>query len=109
MVAVFGAALMLVPSIATAQPRPNSSADDQRSGPDRGRGDTQGRGDNDRGNAYGKWDSRWGARPAAPPRHWSKRADWYRHVRGCQQRFNSYNPRTDTYSLRRGVTRRCTL
>jgi len=32
-----------------------------------------------------------------------------RHVRACQQRYRSYNPRTDRYVVRRGVTRRCTL
>jgi hypothetical protein len=58
---------------------------------------------------YGNWDRRWGAQPPAPPRHWSKKGDWYRHVRACQQRYRNYNPRTDTFEIRRGVTRRCAL
>ncbi|RXZ35680.1 hypothetical protein EO081_04985 [Sphingomonas desiccabilis] len=35
--------------------------------------------------------------------------DWYRHVRACQQRHRSYNAGTDSYTVRPGVTRRCTL
>jgi hypothetical protein len=58
---------------------------------------------------FGNWDSRWGARPSNPPSHWTKKGDWYRHVRACQQRFRSYNARTDLFVLRLGVTRRCTL
>jgi hypothetical protein len=58
---------------------------------------------------YGRWDKRWGAQPPAPPRHWTKKGDWYRHVRACQQRYRSYNPRTDAFEIRRGVTRRCAL
>ena len=58
---------------------------------------------------YGRWDDRWGARPPAPPRHWTRSSDWYRHVRACQQRYKSYNPRTDTYVPRRGETARCRL
>lgn len=76
-------------------------------GPDRGRQDDRnGRGDNDR---YGRWDNSWGARPAGPPRSWSRQNDWYRHVRACSQRFRSYNPRTDTYVVRRGRTAQCRL
>ena len=58
---------------------------------------------------YGTWDDRWGPRPVAPPRHWTRQNDWYRHVRACQQRYRSYNPRTDTFVVRRGVTARCRL
>lgn len=61
----------------------------------------------DRG--YGNWDDKWGARPSAPPRHWNKQGDWYRHVRACQQRYRSYNARTDMFTIRRGVMRRCML
>lgn len=56
---------------------------------------------------YGQWDSRWGSRPPAPPRHWTKTGDWYRHVRACRQQYRSYDPRTDTYRTRSGKTRRC--
>ena len=62
--------------------------------------------DNDR---YGRWDSNWGARPGSPPRNWSRPNDWYRHVRACSQRYRSYNPRTDTYVVRRGRTAVCRL
>jgi hypothetical protein len=63
-----------------------------------------------RGNSYGNWNNSWGSRPGAPTGAYRGRHnDWYRHVRSCQQRYNSYNPRTDTYAVRRGVTRRCTL
>ena len=59
---------------------------------------------------YGTWDDRWGARPMAPPpRHWTRQNDWYRHVHACQTRYRSYNPRTDTYVVRRGVSARCRL
>lgn len=63
-----------------------------------------------RGNSYGNWNNSWGARPGAPTAAYRGRQnDWYRHVRACQQRFRSYNSRTDSYTVRRGVTRRCTL
>ena len=58
---------------------------------------------------YGTWDDRWGARPAPPPRGWGRNNDWYRHVRACSQRYRSYNPRTDTFVVRRGVAARCRL
>lgn len=58
---------------------------------------------------YGRWDDRWGPRPPAPPRHWTRSSDWHRHVRACQQRYKTYNPRTDTYVPRRGQTARCRL
>lgn len=61
------------------------------------------------GNEYGNWDDRWGARPAPPPRGWGRNNDWYRHVRACSQRYRSYNPRTDTFVVRRGVAARCRL
>jgi len=68
--------------------------------------------DNGRGNddsRYGRWDNSWGARPSAPPRRWTRQNDWYRHVRACSQRYRSYNPRTDTYVVRRGRTAMCRL
>ncbi|MFT4027853.1 MAG: BA14K family protein [Novosphingobium sp.] len=58
---------------------------------------------------YGSWNNSWGSRPPAPPRHWTRSGDWYRHVRACQQRYRSYNPRTDTYRTNSGQDRRCTL
>lgn len=72
-------------------------------------------GDRDRDgvpNAYdprdNRWDNRWG-RPVPPPRYWNQRNNWNRHVRVCFDRYRSYNPRTDTYVVRRGVTARCRL
>lgn len=58
---------------------------------------------------YGTWNRSWGAQPPAPPKHWTRTSDWYRHVRACQQKFRSYNARTDSYRTRSGQTRRCTL
>jgi len=58
---------------------------------------------------YGRWDNSWGARPPAPPRSFTRTADWHRHVRACQQRFRSYNPATDRYTVRRGQTAVCRL
>jgi hypothetical protein len=58
---------------------------------------------------YGRWDNGWGHRPPAPPKHYAKRGYWYQHVRACSARYRSYNPRTDTYQVRRGVAARCRL
>lgn len=58
---------------------------------------------------YGRWDNGWGHRPPAPPKHYVKRGSWYQHVRACSARYRSYNPRTDTYQVRRGVYRTCRL
>lgn len=58
---------------------------------------------------YGRWDAAWGAPPPAPPKSFARPSDWRRHVRACQQRYRTYNPRTDTFVARPGVTRRCTL
>ncbi|WP_371132739.1 BA14K family protein [Phenylobacterium sp.] len=55
-----------------------------------------------------RWNPRWG-REVAPPRHWRARAGWNRHVNACFNRYRSYNPRTDTYVVRRGVVARCRL
>lgn len=47
----------------------------------------------------------------APPQHWGKRGkvSWERHVRACQQRYRTYNPRTDRYVARPGQTQLCRL
>ncbi len=55
-----------------------------------------------------RWDNRWG-RPVMAPRHWGQRQGWNRHVRACFNAYRSYNPRTDTYIVRRGVAVRCRL
>lgn len=45
------------------------------------------------------------------PQHWGNRseASWTRHVRACQQRYRSYNARTDRYVVRAGQTALCRL
>ena len=65
----------------------------------------QDRGDRD----YGRWDNRWGQRPPAPPRHWTRTNDWHRHVRACQLRYRSYSARTDTFLANSGQRQRCRL
>jgi len=108
--ALLGMLLAAVPAAGSAQPPQHDRRDDNRRHDDRR--DDQRRDDDRRGgphNANGNWDNKWGARPPAPPKHFSNRGNWYGHVRSCQQRYRSYNPRTDTYQLRRGVNRRCTL
>lgn len=60
-------------------------------------------------NQYGSWNTSWGAQPSAPPAHWTKKGDWYRHVRACKQRFGTYNSRTDTYRMSSGKSLRCKL
>ena len=60
-------------------------------------------------NQYGTWNTTWGAAPSAPPSHWSKKGDWYRHVRACKLRFGTYNARTDTYRIASGKSLRCKL
>jgi len=59
--------------------------------------------------SYGTWRSAWGARPAAPPAHFARPSDWYRHVRACQSRYRTYDARTDRYVPRRGRTAVCRL
>lgn len=79
---------------------------------DRGRQDNDwnnGRHNDRNDDRWGRWDNRWGGRPTPPPRHWTRASDWYRHVHACQVRYRSYNPRTDTYVVRRGVLVRCRL
>jgi hypothetical protein len=58
---------------------------------------------------YGHWDKSWGTRPPAPPQHFGKEGDWYRHVRACQRAYRSYHARTDSYRGRDGRTLRCRL
>ena len=58
---------------------------------------------------YGAWQSNWGSRPPAPPAHFKRQSNWYAHVRACQQRYRSYNPRTDRYTVRAGRTAVCSL
>lgn len=71
------------------------------------------RNDNNRGGEhrdnYGTWNSSWGSRPSAPPAHFKRTSNWYAHVRACQQRYRSYNPRTDRYTVRAGRTAVCSL
>ncbi|MBN6101907.1 BA14K family protein [Xanthomonas sp. CFBP 8703] len=57
---------------------------------------------------YGRWDPKWGPRPGNPPAHRARHDDWYRHVRACQQRYRSYDARTDTF-VHRGRRLRCSL
>ncbi|WP_349312336.1 BA14K family protein [Brevundimonas subvibrioides] len=102
--------LTALPAAATdlsVQTRPGAERQDNRGNPGR---------DNDRNDRnqassdrYGRWDSSWGSRPPAPPRHYTRTADWNRHVRACQQRFRSYDVRTDRYVPRRGQTALCRL
>jgi hypothetical protein len=100
-----------------AQARPEAREQNQ-SGRDRQDGNRQDSGRQNEGrrdaqasgNArYGNWDSRWGARPSTPPSHFTRTSDWYRHVRACQQRYRSYNARTDRYVPRQGQTAICRL
>jgi len=87
-----GAALLLVlPAVAVAQPPKDRSA----------------RVEPNPVSPYGRWDKGWGSRPPTPPKHWTNKGDWYRHVRACQQKFRSYNARTDTYRTATGKARRC--
>ena len=117
--------LALAPASVLAQPgQPSGSTmgrkDDDRRGPQRAqtsnrddrRAPAASRNDNGRNSGqsrHGNWDSKWGSRPSDPPRSWGNRSNWYQHVRACQQRYRSYNSRTDQYFVRRGVSRTCTL
>jgi len=73
------------------------------------RTDNRSGGRNDNDSRYGRWDNSWGARPPAPPRSFTRTADWHRHVRACQQRYRSYTPATDRYTVRPGQTAVCRL
>ena len=110
----FAAGLMALSALPTAavsapQERPWTQQDNRQDRRDDRRDDRQDDRRDRRDDRYGRWESRWGIYPAAPPRHWSRQNDWYRHVRACQVRYRSYNPRTDTFVMRRGVVRRCRL
>lgn len=89
---------------AATQNRPSAERQD-----DRAQGPSRSPAQNRNDDRYGRWDSSWGARPAAPPRHFTRTSDWYRHVRACQQRYRSYDARTDRYTVRRGQTAVCRL
>ena len=105
-------ALSVLPAAANAAPQERRYEQDHNDrGQDRGRHDDRGRDDRGRGDndRYGRWENSWGVRPAGPPRSWSRHNDWYRHVRACQMRYRSYNPRTDTYVVRRGRMAQCRL
>lgn len=114
--------LSALPAAAADQPgqnRPNAerSTNDRQDGrrdndrPAPGRNDNRNdsRADRNDDSRHGRWDSRWGARPPAPPAHYTRTGDWNRHVRACQQRYRSYNPRTDRYVPRAGQTAICRL
>jgi hypothetical protein len=107
---------------ASAQPRPLGDRDhdgvpnviDPRND-NRGPGPRGPMGDRDRDgrpnfadNHDDRWDSRWG-REVRPPHYWGARAGWSRHVRACMAAYRSYNPRSDSYVVRRGVVVRCRL
>lgn len=49
------------------------------------------------------------AHPAPAPQHGRATPHRMSHAERCRARFRSYNPRTDRYVVRPGVTRRCTL
>ena len=109
--------IALAAGLLTLGALPASAADQQRQTPDtrqqerdrkddRGQGNANGRGQDSR---YGSWNASWGARPAAPPRSFTRTGDWYRHVRACQQRYRTYNASTDRYVVRRGQTAVCRL
>lgn len=48
-------------------------------------------------------------RIATPPKHWRKSAkEWQSHANRCQNKYRTYNPRTDRYSYR-GRSLQCRL
>lgn len=94
----------------TPQPQPYQSQNQSQNRPNSGSNQGHNNGSNNGpDNRYGNWNTSWGSRPAAPPRNFARSSDWYRHVRACQQRFRSYNPATDRYTVRRGQTAVCRL
>lgn len=111
-IAIGAALLVATPLAASAQSGPmgRPGAPQTSPGPDRPGQDRPGMGRPDmHGNDYGRWDNGWGRRPPPPPKHFNRHGNWYQHVRACSARYRSYNPRTDTYQLRRGIYRRCRL
>lgn len=85
--------------------RPDGNQEGRPNGPDNRPNANRG----EHRDSYGSWQSSWGSRPPAPPAHFSRRGNWYAHVRACQQRYRSYNPRTDRYVPRAGRTAICRL
>jgi len=102
-------ALSALPAASSAQERPYTAGPPMQDHGDMNRGRTDNNWNNgqhnDRDNhrnddRWGRWNNGWGARPAPPPRHWTRTGDWYRHVHACQVRYRSYNPRTDMFRSR---------
>lgn len=93
----------------TPQPQPYQSQPGSNANHNSGQNSGQNSGHNSGNQPYGAWNTAWGARPAAPPRSFTRHSDWYRHVRACQQRYRSYDARTDRYTVRRGQTAVCRL
>lgn len=89
----------------SVQTRPDAQRQDARRDTDRNAAPAA-RNDDSR---HGRWDTRWGTRPPAPPASFTRTSDWNRHVRACQQRYRSYNVRTDRYVPRAGQTAVCRL
>ena len=100
--------LSAIPASAAPQQRHDNTPQHQQQQPQRGN-DHRGGQNSNNGNQYGNWNSSWGARPPAPPRSFTRQNDWYRHARACSQRYKSYNPATDRYTVRRGQTAVCRL
>ncbi|CAN5518166.1 hypothetical protein BH10PSE4_BH10PSE4_41180 [soil metagenome] len=94
----------------SSQPGPGmGQGDHARPGMGSDHNDRPGMAHDDHDNRYGRWDNGWGSRPPPPPKRYSRHGNWYQHVRACQTRYRSYNARTDTYVVRRGVVARCRL
>ena len=112
-IAIGVALLASAPLAASAQSASQANGPGDRHGnfePNRSPGmDRPGNGPDRNDNQYGRWDNGWGNRPPPPPKTYSKRGNWYQHVRSCSARYRSYNPRTDMYQVRRGVMARCRL
>ena len=110
LLAAMAAGLMTIsaiPASAAPQQRHDNTPQHQQQQPQRGN-DHRG-GQNNNSSQYGNWNTSWGARPPAPPRSFTRQNDWYRHARACSQRYKSYNPATDRYTVRRGQTAVCRL
>lgn len=107
--AVLAAGLMTLSALpAAAQPAAAQPSAQQHGGPQSHSAPATPSRGNDR-NEYGEWNPTWGSAPPAPPSHFSKKSDWRRHVRACQQRYRSYNARTDRYTVRAHQTAICRL
>lgn len=101
--AICAAAAMMIGAPAMAQPYDGRGYDPgYERGYDRGdRGYDRGYGDDRRDDR--RWDDR------RDYRRDTRGGSWRRHVRRCMAAYRSYNPRTDRYVVRRGVTARCRL